>query len=57
MKKIQQVIFNSGTRLKYSQTLGLAKHLKLKGYIVIANSDIFFDETINNLITNNRCDK
>lgn len=49
IKKIQQVVFNSGTRLKYSQALGLVKHLKLQGYIVIANSDIFFDETINNI--------
>jgi hypothetical protein len=53
MKKIQQIIFNGGTRLKYSQTFALIKYLKrkqsLSGYFVIANSDIFVDDSINNV--------
>jgi hypothetical protein len=49
MKKVQQIIFNKGMRMKYSHAFALIKHFNLNGYIAIANSDIFFDESINNV--------
>lgn len=47
MDKIQQVNINK--RLKYIDVFLQVKRLKLDGYIVFANSDIFFDNTIVNL--------
>jgi hypothetical protein len=49
MKKIQQIIFNKGDRMKYIHAFALIKHFKLNGYIAISNSDIFFDDSINNV--------
>ena len=40
---------NIGTRMMYSDVFKQFRGLGLNGYIVIANSDIFFDKTINNL--------
>ena len=47
MKNIDQININH--RLKFSSAF-LEIHLKkIKGYVVLCNSDIFFDKTINNL--------
>ena len=35
--------------MTYMHCFGLVKALKLNGYIIIANSDIFFDNTLLNL--------
>lgn len=50
MNHIYQIIFNDGQRMKYIHALALVKKLELNGYIVIANSDIFFDNTLQNNI-------
>jgi hypothetical protein len=50
MNHINQIIFNNGVRMRYMHAFALAKQFKLKGYIVIANSDIFFDNTLQNNI-------
>jgi hypothetical protein len=47
MKLIKQI--NIGTRMMYSDVFKQFRGLGLNGYIVIANSDIFFDKTIDNL--------
>jgi hypothetical protein len=47
MKQIKQI--NIGTRMMYSDVFKQFRGLGLNGYIVIANSDIFFDKTIDNL--------
>jgi len=43
--KIVQVI--KGSRMNFSDTLSLVKNMKLRGYIITGNADIFYDETIN----------
>lgn len=45
--KIQQIIINK--RLMYGDVFHYVNENKLKGYIIIANSDIFFDETLEKL--------
>lgn len=44
MKKIKQI--NIGNRLLYSDVFLYVNKLKLSGYIVFSNSDIFFDNTL-----------
>jgi hypothetical protein len=46
-KQVKQL--NIGSRLMYSDIFKQFRGLSLTGYIVIANSDIFFDNTITNL--------
>jgi hypothetical protein len=46
IKNIQQIVFDKGLRMKYMHPLGLIKAKQINGYIVIANSDIFFDKSI-----------
>jgi len=46
IKKIQQI--NIGNRMLYSDVFTYVNKLKLFGYIVFSNSDIFFDNTITN---------
>jgi hypothetical protein len=49
-KEINQIKqINIGTRMTYSDVFKQFRGLGLSGYIVIANSDIFFDKTIENL--------
>ena len=45
--KIKQIII--GRRLKFNDIFQYIDENKLKGYILIANSDIFFDNTLNNI--------
>ena len=47
MKKITQI--NIGERLRFNMAFIKMKQLNLHGYLVVCNSDIFFDNTINNL--------
>tara|TARA_Y100000389_G_scaffold202016_1_gene246216 strand:- start:449 stop:1222 length:774 start_codon:yes stop_codon:yes gene_type:complete len=47
MKIIEQV--NIEERLKFSTCFDKIKSMKLDGYIVVVNSDIFFDKTITNV--------
>jgi hypothetical protein len=49
IKNVQQIIFDKGVRMKYMHPLGIVKAKKINGYIVISNSDIFFDNTISNI--------
>jgi hypothetical protein len=49
MNNIKQIVFDKGQRMKYMHAFGLIKAMKLDGYVVIANSDIFFDNTLLNL--------
>ena len=44
IKLIEQI--NIGHRLKYNDIFIKVKELKLKGYIIFCNSDIFFDKTL-----------
>lgn len=45
--KIIQV--NIGKRMKYSDAFDIVERNSLNGYIIISNSDIFFDDTLTNL--------
>ena len=45
--KITQV--NIGKRMKYSDAFDIVERNSLNGYIIISNSDIFFDDTLTNL--------
>lgn len=47
MKNVKQININK--RLKYIDVFLQIKRLNINGYIVLCNSDIFFDDTINNL--------
>tara|TARA_B110000046_G_scaffold184347_1_gene222597 strand:+ start:963 stop:1730 length:768 start_codon:yes stop_codon:yes gene_type:complete len=47
MKIIKQININK--RLTYADCFSQIKSMDIKGYIVIANSDIFFDKTITNV--------
>ncbi len=49
IKNIQQIVFNNGQRMKYMHPLALVKSQNISGYIVIANSDIFYDESMLNI--------
>jgi hypothetical protein len=49
LKCIKQIIFDKGTRMTYMHAFGLVLGLRLHGYIIISNSDIFFDNTLLNL--------
>jgi hypothetical protein len=55
MLKISQICFKknnsdlNGERMRYIHPLILVQLQKIKGYIVISNSDIFFDNTLKNL--------
>jgi len=46
-------IVNINERMKYSDAFNTVSQFNLKGYIIIANSDIFFDSTIKNLYVTN----
>ena len=48
-KNIQQIIFQKGERMKYIHSIALTKIKNLKGYIITANSDIFFDNSLLNI--------
>ena len=48
-KNIQQIIFQKGERMKYIHSIALTKIKKLNGYIITANSDIFFDKSLLNI--------
>ena len=48
-KNIQQIIFQKGERMKYIHSIALAKIKNLKGYLITANSDIFFDNSLLNI--------
>ena len=39
-------IININARMKYSDAFNIVSQFNLKGYIIIANSDIFFDSTL-----------
>jgi len=47
--KVIQV--NIGRRMKYSDAFDIIETKSISGYIIIANSDIFFDSTLENLYT------
>ena len=47
MVNIEQI--NIDKRLTYKYFFDFIKKLNIKGYYVLSNSDIFFDDTINNL--------
>jgi hypothetical protein len=47
-KKIVQLPL--GKRMMYSDIISYVDRLNIEGYIIIANSDIFFDETIENIL-------
>jgi len=49
MSIIQQIIFDKGERMKFMHCLGVIKKLNINSYFVIANSDIFFDDSLNNV--------
>ncbi len=49
MAHVQQVIFDGGARMTYAHACRLVGACELRGYIVIANSDIFFDSSLKNL--------
>jgi hypothetical protein len=46
-------LINISARMKYSDAFNIVSQYNLKGYIIIANSDIFFDSTIENLYVSN----
>jgi hypothetical protein len=46
-------LININARMKYSDAFTLVSSENLKGYIIIANSDIFFDSSIKNLYVSN----
>ena len=46
-------IININARMKYSDAFNIVSQNNLKGYIIIANSDIFFDSTIEKLYVSN----
>ena len=50
MTHIHQIIFNNGVRMKYMHAFAVVKKFNLNGYIVISNSDIFFDNSLQNNI-------
>ena len=47
LDKIKQI--NIGKRMKYSDAFNIVDDYNLSGYIILANSDIFFDNTISNI--------
>lgn len=49
--KIKQI--NIGKRLKYNDTFNFIKNNNIKGYNIIINSDIFFDNSIEKLLYSN----
>jgi hypothetical protein len=49
MKKLKQT--NIGKRLTYSDVFDYVEKKHIKGYIILSNIDIFFDETLQNLYT------
>jgi uncharacterized protein (UPF0297 family) len=53
--KITQI--NIGKRMKYSDVFDIVEQNSLKGYIIISNSDIFFDDTLSNLYTSGLSEK
>jgi len=46
-------LINMNARMKYSDAFNIVSQYNLKGYIIIANSDIFFDSTIEKLYVSN----
>ena len=53
--KIVQIVI--GHRLKYSDVFDMSKQLLCTGYNIIANADIFFDDSIENVLKSDMCDK
>jgi hypothetical protein len=46
-------LVNINARMKYSDAFNIVSQYNLKGYIIVANSDIFFDSTIEKLYVSN----
>ena len=46
-------LVNINARMKYSDAFNIVSQHELKGYIIVANSDIIFDNTIKNLYVSN----
>jgi len=49
--KTKIIQINIGKRMKYSDAFDIVEQNNLNGYIIISNSDIFFDNTLSNLYT------
>jgi hypothetical protein len=49
MAYVEQVIYDGGARMTYAHVCRLIADKSLNGYIAIANSDIFFDKTLENV--------
>ncbi len=49
MDHIQQIVFDKGERMKFMHCLGVIKKMNINSYFVIANSDIFFDNSLINV--------
>ena len=49
--KTKLIQINVKERMKYSHAFSIVDRYNFKGYIIIANSDIFFDNTLQNLYT------
>jgi hypothetical protein len=46
MERVTQVVYDGGARMTYAHVCRLVAEYGLGGYVVIANSDIFFDKTV-----------
>tara|TARA_A100001011_G_C14302285_1_gene841378 strand:+ start:759 stop:2531 length:1773 start_codon:yes stop_codon:yes gene_type:complete len=47
--KEKLIQINIGKRMKYSDVFDLVEKFNVKGYILVANSDIFFDKSLKNI--------
>ena len=46
-------LINIGKRMRYSDAFDIVENYNVKGYVIIANSDIFFDDTLKNVYESN----
>ncbi len=46
MERVTQIVYDDGARMTYAHVCRLVAEQGLRGYVVIANSDIFFDKTV-----------
>lgn len=51
LNKSKVIQINIGQRMKYSDAFDIIESNSINGYIIVANSDIFFDSTLVNLYT------
>jgi hypothetical protein len=51
MEQVTQIVYDGGARMTYAHACRLVAEEGLHGYIVISNSDIFFDDTLDNLLS------